>query len=202
MRPWSAQLTTPTPTWSTTQQTPCSAACGEGLGAFRAPCSLVVSRHRPLACQMCCHPIPQPCSVSAAKAPLFLPLPRSSLELSDVLVGGPPAGASVTFPPSAGAGWYWRAHNWRSKLRFQLCSACGGSCSTSTELTPPPCPTGNLLECAGHLAGGQWQAAEGDAGLRAQLSELVDRFQQLTQVPAGLLPALWLYCCIASGLTA
>jgi hypothetical protein len=57
----------------------------------------------------------------------------------------------------------------------------------------PSCPTGAPLECAGPLAGGQWQAAEGDAGLRAQLSELVDRFQQLTQVPAALLPALWLY---------
>ena len=34
---------------------------------------------------------------------------------------------------------------------------------------------------AGPLAAGQWQAAEGDAGLRAQLGELIDRFQQLTQ---------------------
>ena len=32
MLPWFAQQMTPTPTWSTTQQTPCSAACGEGLG--------------------------------------------------------------------------------------------------------------------------------------------------------------------------
>ncbi|PSC76650.1 TBC1 domain family member 17-like [Micractinium conductrix] len=30
-------------------------------------------------------------------------------------------------------------------------------------------------------AGGQWALADGDGGLRAQLSELVDRFQQLTQ---------------------
>ncbi|PRW58614.1 TBC1 domain family member 17-like [Chlorella sorokiniana] len=64
------------------------------------------------------------------------PLQRSlcSLELTDVLIGGPPTGASSTFPPFAGP-----------------------------------------------LAAGRWQAAEGEAGLRAQLGELIDRFQQLTQ---------------------
>lgn len=58
------------------------------------------------------------------------PLQRSlfSLELTDVLVGRPPAGASSTYSPFAGP-----------------------------------------------------LAAEGDMSLRAQLSELVDRFQQLTQ---------------------
>lgn len=35
---------------------------------------------------------------------------------------------------------------------------------------------------AGPLAAGRWQVAEGEAGLRAQLGDLIDRFQQLTQV--------------------
>lgn len=67
------------------------------------------------------------------------PLQRSlcSLELADVLSGGPSGAAGSAFP------------------------ACA----------------------AGSLAASQWQqgAADGDMGLRAQLSELVDRFQQLTQ---------------------
>lgn len=49
-----------------------------------------------------------------------------------------------------------------------------------THASPRCLPTS-----AGPLAGGRWQAgAEGDQGLRAQLAELSDRFQQLTQVTA------------------
>ena len=182
---------TPTPTWSTTQQTPCSAACGEGLGPnVRRAIFEAATSSSGLSGVLPPHSAALP--VSAASPRHFCHCLAAHWSFWMCWLAGHQRGL-----PSPSRHRQVRAGGVGGHTAVE--SSRDSSCALLTKdavtllLFCPSCPTGAPLECAGPLAGGQWQAAEGDAGLRAQLSELVDRFQQLTQVPAALLPALWLY---------
>lgn len=113
--------------------------------------------------------------------------------------GGRAASGGIRHLPAIGrsVGLGRRQHTQRAgKLCFQPCADADDGDAVTLHDTAIITP---LPGHAGPLAGGQWQAAEGDAGLRAQLSELVDRFQQLTQVPAALLAAIWLPTLVGEG---
>ena len=95
--------------------------------------------------------------------PTLPSLPGSSLELTDVLIGGPPAGASSTFPPFAGVcvALHFTACGWKGCPQSCHANACCcadelpnngmGLCKPFTCISLPPRP---------HLQA-RWQRGDG-----------------------------------------